>query len=103
MNYVLTEAAEDDMRGIIRYTLREWGDVQVHRYLNKLEQGMACLAACQQPFTDMSALYPALRMAHCEHHYIFCPPRANAPALIVAIFHERMNLMVRNYGDSALN
>lgn len=43
----------------------------------------------------MSALYPALRMARCEHHYVFCLPRENAPALIVAIFHERMDLMTR--------
>jgi plasmid stabilization system protein ParE len=95
MNYVLTEAAEADIRGIIRYTRKEWGDAQVHRYLDKLEQGMACLAACQPPFKDMSAIYPALRMAHCEHHYIFCLPRENVPALIVAVFHERMDLMIR--------
>ncbi len=46
-------------------------------------------------FKDMSALYPALRMAHCEHHYVFCLPREDAPALIVAILHERMDLMAR--------
>lgn len=43
----------------------------------------------------MSALYPALRVAHCEHHYAFCLPREKACALIVAIFHERMDLMAR--------
>jgi plasmid stabilization system protein ParE len=34
-------------------------------------------------------------MARCEHHYIFCLSRDDAPALVVAIFHERMDLMVR--------
>jgi len=43
----------------------------------------------------MTALYPALRMVHCEHHYIFCLPRDDAPVLVVAIFHERMDLMTR--------
>jgi len=43
----------------------------------------------------MSALYPALRMLDCEHHYVFCLPRKRAPALIVALLHERMDLMVR--------
>lgn len=47
------------------------------------------------PSKIMSALYPALRVAHYEHHYVFCLPRENAPALIVAIFHERMDLMTR--------
>lgn len=95
MSYVLTEAAEADLRGIIRYTREQWGSLQVHHYLDKLEQGMARLAARQEPFRDMSAIYPELCMAHCEHHYIFGLPRENGPALIVAIFHERMNLMVR--------
>ncbi|MCL1826049.1 MAG: type II toxin-antitoxin system RelE/ParE family toxin [Betaproteobacteria bacterium] len=95
MDYVLTEAAEADLRGIIRYTRKRWGDAQVRRYIVKLKQGIARLAAHQGAFKDMSALYPALLMAHCEHHYVFCLPRENAPALIVAIFHERMDLMVR--------
>jgi plasmid stabilization system protein ParE len=92
---VLTRAAEADVRGIIRHTRKEWGDAQVRRYITKLEQGMLRLAAGQRPFKDMSALYPALRMLHCEHHYVFCLPRKRAPALIVAILHERMDLMAR--------
>jgi plasmid stabilization system protein ParE len=43
----------------------------------------------------MSALYPQLRMMHCEHHYIFCLPRKTAPAMVIAVLHERMDLMVR--------
>ncbi|MCL2894699.1 hypothetical protein [Brenneria tiliae] len=43
----------------------------------------------------MSELWPTLRMAHCEHHYVFCLPRENEPVLVVAIFHERMDLMTR--------
>ena len=34
-------------------------------------------------------------MLHFEYHYIFCLPRDDAPALIVAILHERMDLMAR--------
>jgi len=94
-SYVLTEDADADVRGILRYTRKEWGAAQARNYHSKLKQGMARLAASQGPFKDMSALYPALRMAHCEHHYVFCLPRENAPALIVAILHERMDLMTR--------
>ncbi|EQB99260.1 plasmid stabilization protein [Photorhabdus temperata subsp. temperata M1021] len=47
---------------------------------------------------DMSALFPGLRMGRYEHHYVFCLPREGAPALIVAIFHERMDLMTRLLG-----
>lgn len=80
------------MRGIIRYTRKQWGDAQVRGYIATLEQGIASLAVGQGFFKDMSALFPALRMARCEHHYVFCLPREGAPALIMAIFHERMDL-----------
>ena len=95
MNYILTVAAEADVRSIIRYTGKQWGVAQVRRYMASLEKGIALIALGQGTFKDMSALYPALRMAHCRHHYIFCLPRENAPPLIVAILHERMDLMVR--------
>lgn len=95
LGYVLTDAAEADLRAIIRYTRKQWGDAQVRSYMTRLEQAMTDLAAGRKAFTDIGALYPALRVAHCEHHYAFCLPRAGAPALIVAIFHERMDLMAR--------
>lgn len=95
MNYVLTDDAEADLRGIVRYTRKEWGAAQVRAYLAKLKTGIACVAAGQGVFKEMGALYPALRMARCEHHYVFCLPRENAPALIVGILHERMDLMAR--------
>lgn len=94
-NYVLTDAAEADLRGIIRYTRDQWGEAQLRRYIARLEEGITRLASSQQSFKDMGSLYPKLRMARCEHHYVFCLPRENAPALIVAIFHERMDLMAR--------
>lgn len=94
-NYVLSDAAEADLREIIRYTRKQWGDAQVRRYINELEQRIARLVMDQEPFRDMSELYPALRMARCEHHYVFCLPREHAPTLIVAILHKRMNLMTR--------
>jgi len=92
---VLTDAAEADLRDIIRYTRTQWGAAQVRRYVAKLKAGMANVAAGKGAFKAMDALYPKLRMAHCEHHIIFCLPRENAPALVIALFHERMDLMVR--------
>jgi len=65
------------------------------RYRDALEKGITLVARGQGTFKDMSGLYPTLRVARCEHHYIFCLPRENAPSLIVAILHERMNLMER--------
>lgn len=93
--YILTAEAESDLRSVIRYTRTLWGAVQVRRYVSGLERGIANLAEGRGSFKDMSALYPALRMTRYQHHYVFCMPRQDAPALIVAIFHERMDLMKR--------
>ena len=93
--YVLTQAAEADLRDIIRYTRKQWGAAQVRQYVGRRESGIAQLAAGQSAFQEVSAVFPALRVARCQHHYVFCLPRDDAPALIVAIFHERMDLMTR--------
>ena len=93
--YVLTAAAEADVRSVVRYTRQQWGEAQVRTYMDKLERGIEQLVAGQGAVKDMDSLYPGLRMVHCERHYIFCLPRDSAPPLIIAIFHERMDLMVR--------
>ena len=93
--YVLTLEAEADLRGVIRYTRQQWSAEQVRIYIAKLERGIDRLVARQGAFKGMSDLYPKLLMAHCEHHYVFSLPRERAPALIVAILHERMDLMTR--------
>lgn len=95
VSYVLSAAAEADLRDIIRYTRRQWGDTQTRAYIAKLQRGIESISAGQGVFRDMTALYPGLRMVHCEHHFIFCLPREKAPALVVAMFHERMDLMTR--------
>lgn len=80
---------------VIRYTRTQWGGAQVRRYVSGLERGIANLAEGRGLFKDMSALYPALRMTRCQDHYVFCLLQQDAPARIVAIFRERMDLMKR--------
>jgi len=93
MNYILSKSAEADLRGIIDYTRLQSGNAQ--RYLAKLKHGPTRLADGQGPFRNMSAVFPLLRMARCEHHYIFCVPREGAPAWVLGIFHERMGVLAR--------
>lgn len=94
-NYILTDDAANDMRDLIRYTRRTWGAAQARRYAEDLEKGIIRLTADPARFRDMNEIYPTLRMALCEHHYVFCLPQNNAPTLIVAILHQRMDLIVR--------
>jgi len=43
-HYYLTNAAENDLREIIEYTLNEWGIEQVFTYRDQLESRLAMLA-----------------------------------------------------------
>jgi plasmid stabilization system protein ParE len=94
-SYVLTLSAAADLRDITRYTRKQWGDDQTRTYIAKLEQSAETLAKGGSFYKDLSFLHPGLRMVLCAHHYVFCLPRDAAPALVIAILHERMDLMVR--------
>jgi plasmid stabilization system protein ParE len=93
--YVLTAAAEADLRSIIRYSRQQWGDAQTRRYIADLTEGIEQIARGQGRWKDMSSLHPGLRMARCQQHYLFCLPRNGEPTLIVAILRERMDLIAR--------
>ena len=67
-------------------------------YIFKFGQGIVRLTIGHGAFMEMSELHPGLRKVHCEHHFIFCLPREAEPALIVAILHERMDLVMRLKG-----
>lgn len=58
LDEVLTAAAEADLRDVIRYTRREWGDAQTRSYLAKLTRGIERIASGQGTSKDMAALYP---------------------------------------------
>lgn len=100
-SYILTAAAEADLRDIIRYTRKQWGDAQVRAYIGKLKRGIECIAAGQGNFKDMSALHPALRMVHCERHYIFCLLRVDAPALVLETFRRVFGPRVKALDSNA--
>ena len=94
-NYVLLPDAEADLGGIIRYTRKQWGEAQTRTYIAKLKCCIESMADGDARSKDMSALYPRLHMMRCEHHHVFGLPRDNDGMAVVAIFHERMELMVR--------
>lgn len=101
--YRLTPDAEADLWEIARYTLQTWGEAQQRRY-------EARLIKCFQALAEGTprARYPLphrqdVRQIHCQHHYIFAIDTPNEPVTIVAVLHEKMDLMTRltnRLGDS---
>ena len=96
--YVVSKGAAADLRDIAKYTLANWGEAQCRSYIAELERAPEALAKGEGVFKDMGSLLPGLRMAACGKHFVFCMVQAEAPPVILAVLHERMNLMVRLQG-----
>lgn len=93
--YVLTRGAANDLRNIARYTVETWGAQQCRVYIEQIEEAASEVAQGRGVFKDMSELQPGLRLRVVGRHYIFCQPQTNGPALILAVLHERMNIIAR--------
>lgn len=93
--YVLTRGAAADLREIARYTAREWGLAQCRRYIAQIEEAASDLAQGAGAWREMADILPGLRMKAVGRHVIFCVPQPDAPAVILAVLHERMDLMTR--------
>ncbi len=94
--YVLSNAAATDLRDVVRYTQKQWGRDEALTYAGRLQRGIEQLASKGSVVSkDLSSIFPGLRVLHCEHHYLFCLLRDDAPMLVIAILHERMDLITR--------
>ena len=93
--YVLTKGAADDLSAVIRHSLQHWGRERTRTYVMQLEAAVIAVAADQGVYKDLSSVYPMLRMAKSGKHFIFCLPRVNNASLVLAILHERMDMIER--------
>lgn len=96
--YILTAGAADDIREIARYTDRQWGKQQREADVAQLEKVATDLALGKGVFRERKDLYPGVRVQLAGHHFVFCLPRKAEPALILAVLHERMDLVARLTG-----
>ena len=93
--YRLTAPAEEDLRKIARYTLAQWGERQSLHYAGLLEKRFQDIAAGHVQGRAVSKRWPDLRVSHCEHHYIFYLQSENKPPCIIAVLHQKMDLLQR--------
>jgi toxin ParE1/3/4 len=93
--YLLDPAAENDLREITRYTRKQWGKEQARIYHTQLKRCMKAYSEGSGFYKELNELGPDLRMGLCGHHYIFVQIINNAPAAVLGLFHERMNVIER--------
>ena len=92
----LTAEAIKDLSDIASYTAETWGYEQAFRYAELLNERFKEIAKkrifSKVPFSN----YPNVYVSRCEHHYIFfIRPQKSVKPVILAVLHERMNLLAR--------
>ena len=93
--YEITVPAEEDLKEIARYTLKQWSKKQSLHYAGLLEKCFRDIAAGTTPSRSFSERYPQIRVRKCEHYYIFYIHPENKPPCIIAVLHERMDMLTR--------
>lgn len=91
--YYLTQSAREDLIDIWLYTQESWGEAQADNYQDALHLCCARIAADHVQTKPVPGL-ERVRSHHCRHHYLFFI-KQDAAVTIVAVLHERMNLIER--------
>lgn len=94
-NYELAEAAEEDLQNIAQYTGSKWGAKQVVLYGALLDAHFEAIGNGKARTKIFLPHRPELRVSRVEHHYVFHLERPKQRPLILAVFHENMDLMTR--------
>ena len=93
--YEISKAAEKDWRGIVRYTLDNFGKRQVQKYTNRLLKCLDALGNKARQYKEIDVSGHQVLIKRCQKHYIFALSPSDKPLLIIAILHERMDLIQR--------
>jgi plasmid stabilization system protein ParE len=94
-DYQLTPKADDDLSGIAGYTIVTRGEEQAEYYAGKLRSCFEAIGRGKARSRKLLKTRPDLLVIRCEHHYVFYRLRKGQSPLIIAVFHENMDLMIR--------
>ncbi|WP_075342481.1 type II toxin-antitoxin system RelE/ParE family toxin [Tenacibaculum agarivorans] len=94
-SFVLSFEAELDLENIVEYTIRKHGEDQILKYVTQLQEDTEQLALGMGHYKQLTDIHPKLRMVKSGKHYVFGITRENDLMIVIAILHERMNLVQR--------
>lgn len=77
---------------IYEFTADHWGEQQADRYIQRLFERFAAIAARRVPWRALPPDFGVqLYFARAEHHIVYWRERADGAIGIVTILHERMH------------
>jgi toxin ParE1/3/4 len=93
--YVLSSHAELDLLEIAEYTVETWGPEQARKYATALFTHFTALARGEILARSVIPGRSEVKMSRCRHHLVFSLHEEGAPPAVIAVFHEKMDLMSR--------
>ena len=81
--------------GHLGYRVEQWRERQADRYTGRLETCFGRIARRPRPIRSFSERYPQVRVTRGEHHYVFYVQPEGQNPLIIAVLHERMDMLAR--------
>jgi toxin ParE1/3/4 len=88
--YRLSPAAESDMEGIWRYTAKQWGIEQAHRYTDTVTAAFQELADAPKTAPACDHIRVGYRRRGVERHIIYFRITAYGIS-VVRVLHDRMD------------
>lgn len=91
--YVLLKEAENDLREIAEYTLKEWGDSAFQKYKSGLSKKFKDIGKNGVVERHFSKVLPQLLVTKYRFHYIFYLTENMDKPVIIGIIHEQRNIV----------
>ncbi len=90
--YELTKDAENDLREIARYTLKNHGTKQLQLYRGKINNKLNEIASGEVIARSFSETLPQVLITRCEHHFIFYITKNREKPVVIGIVHENRDI-----------
>ena len=94
-NYRLTKDAEQDLREVARYTLKNWGPAMLQEYRGGLKTTFEAIGNNDVIRRDFSDNFPELLVTKFKYHFIFYLTEGMGKPTIIGVIHERRDIVKR--------
>ena len=94
-SYELTKDAENDLRDIARYTLKEWGKEAFERYRSGIKKTFQDIGKNKILKRQFSERFPELLVTKYRRYYIFYLTEKVKKPVIIGVIHERRDIVSR--------
>lgn len=93
--YELTKDAENDLREVAHYTLKQWGKEALERYRGGIKKTFQDIGQNKIIKRQFSEHYPELLVTKYKYHYIFYLTENLSKPVIIGVIHERRDIVNR--------